>query len=105
MSDSGDRLCQVCSVFLRVSKAFVQSQQLSFSDFDSVNNSFTFPPMVDNGSSIHQLADNLGFPFHDTGYGYRKQDMQQMSQFLNTFLSDRQSYDGLWDLNTLDNSR
>jgi hypothetical protein len=100
LSESGDRLYQVCSVFLRVARAVNQSQQLSFGSYDSINNSFTFPAVSDSRLGGHQLAENLGFPFpfHDTGLGFRNSDVQQMSQFLDTFLVEQQTEDGLWNV-------
>jgi hypothetical protein len=100
LSESGDRLYQVCSVFLRVAKAVNQSQQLSFGNYDSINNSFTFPAPSDDRLGNFQAPENLGFPFpfHDTGLGFRNSDVQQMSQFLDTFLVEQQTEDGLWNV-------
>jgi hypothetical protein len=100
LSESGDHLYQVCSVFLRVAKAVNQSQQLSFGNFDSINNSFTFPASSDNPVGSSQAPENLGFPFpfHDAGLGFRNSDVQQMSQFLDTFLVEQQTEDGLWNI-------
>lgn len=98
LSESGDRLYQVCNVFLRVAKAVHQSQQLSFGDYDSINNSFTFPAVSDNQLGNQQSSENYGasFPFHDTSLGFRSADVQQMSQFLDTFLVEQQTEDSLW---------
>lgn len=98
ISEAGARLHQVCSVFLRVAKAFNKSQQVSFGSFDAQDNSFTFPP-VDNGVSGYNFAGELGFPFSDNPFGIRNMDMQNMSQFLDTFLSDRQTGSEMWDVN------
>jgi hypothetical protein len=87
-------------VFLRVAKAVNQSQQPSFGNYDSVNDSFTFPVTSDDRLGSSQAPENLGFPFpfHDTGLGFRNSDVQQMSQFLDTFLVEQQAEDGLWNV-------
>ncbi|CAG8982799.1 hypothetical protein HYALB_00001080 [Hymenoscyphus albidus] len=97
ISEAGARLHQVCSVFLQVAKAFNKSQQASFGSFDAQDNSFTFPP-VDNGVPGYNFVGELGFPFSDNGFGIRNTDMQNMSLFLDTFVSDRQTGDGIWDV-------
>jgi hypothetical protein len=100
LSEAGDRLYQVCSVFLRVAQAVNQSQQLSFGNYDSINNWFTFPVASDSQIGNNPPTENLGlsFPFHDTGLGLRMADVQQMSQYLDTFLVEQQAEDGLWNV-------
>lgn len=100
MSEAGFRLYQLCSAFIRVTKAVAtNSQQQSFPSFgyyDDQNGSLTFPMYDGGGGYSFTGYEDVGTGNDGSGM-LRNDDLDNVSAFLGSWLGENTASNGIFN--------
>ncbi len=97
VSKSGERLYQICKVFLQVALVFMASVQAPLDSFDEEDNSFSFPHPT-GGLFDFQQGGEINTNSMNDDLAEEQAELYGMSTILGTWLGDDQSVKEIFNM-------